>query len=210
MVATDSANSPQQPDPKLLRRVAVSSLLGTTVEYYDFLLYATMTALVFDRVFFPDNDPALATIAAFGTLAVGYVARPLGGIVFGHFGDRLGRKTMLVLTMSLMGVASLLIGVLPTYHMIGAAATALLVLLRIVQGVAIGGEWGGATLMVAEHAHRRSRGLWNGVMQMGSPIGSLLSTLVVTVVTWLSDETLLSWGWRVPFLFSAMLLVIGL
>lgn len=210
MVATNSANCPQQPDRRLLRRVALSSLLGTTVEYYDFLLYATMTALVFNRLFFPNNDPALATVAAFGTLAVGYLARPLGGIVFGHFGDRLGRKTMLVLTMSLMGVASFLIGMLPTYHTIGVAAPALLVLLRIVQGVAIGGEWGGATLMVTEHAHRRSRGLWNGVMQMGSPIGSLLSTVVVIVVTLLPDEALLSWGWRVPFLFSAILLVIGL
>ena len=210
MAATDTAKSPAQPDQRLLRRVAVSSLLGTAVEYYDFLLYATMTALVFNRLFFPNDNPALATVAAFGTLAVGYVARPLGGIVFGHFGDRLGRKTMLMLTMSLMGVASFLIGVLPTYHTIGVAAPVLLALLRIVQGVAIGGEWGGATLMVAEHAHRRSRGLWNGVMQMGSPIGSLLSTVVVTVITLLSDEALLSWGWRVPFLFSAILLAVGL
>jgi MFS family permease len=206
----ESGSVPTAVDPKLIRRVAFSSLLGTAVEYYDFLLYATMTALVFDRVFFPDTDPALATVAAFGTLAAGYVARPIGGVVFGHFGDRLGRKTMLIVTMTMMGIASLLIGLLPSYATVGVAAPILLVLLRIVQGVAIGGEWGGATLMVAEHADNASRGFWNGVMQMGSPVGSLLSTAVVTVVALLSEESLLSWGWRIPFLFSAVLLAVGL
>lgn len=196
-------------EPRVLRRVALSSLLGTAIEYYDFLVYGTMSALVFGLVFFPDSDPAVATIAAFGTLAAGYVARPLGGILFGHFGDRVGRKSMLVLTMVLMGASSFVIGVLPTYSAIGVAAPILLVLLRVVQGIAIGGEWGGATLMVTEHADADRRGFWNGLMQMGSPIGSLLSVGVVTIVTLLPDDDLLSWGWRVPFLVSLLLLGLG-
>ncbi|MFF3603856.1 MFS transporter [Streptomyces sp. NPDC002463] len=208
------APSPHTPerssDPALLRRVALSSLLGTVIEYYDFLLYGTMAALVLGELFFPESDPTVGTIAAFGTLAAGYVARPLGGAVFGHFGDRLGRKSMLVLTMALMGVASFLIGVLPTYGTIGVAAPVLLVLFRVVQGVAIGGEWAGATLMVVEHADPRRRGLWSGVMQMGSPIGFLLSTVAVTLASLLPRASFLAWGWRVPFLFSAVLLGIGL
>ncbi|MGE2728380.1 MFS transporter [Mycolicibacterium vaccae] len=198
------------PDQALLRRVALSSLLGTAIEYYDFLVYGTMSALVFGLVFFPESNPAVATIAAFGTLAAGYLARPVGGILFGHFGDRLGRKSMLVLTMLLMGVASFLIGLLPTYAAIGVAAPVLLVTLRIIQGIAIGGEWGGATLMVTEHAEPHRRGFWNGVMQMGSPIGSLLSVAVVTLITLLPDDDFLSWGWRLPFLISVLLLAIGI
>ncbi len=197
-------------EPRDLRRIALSSLAGTTVEYYDFLLYATMTALVFDRLFFPDSDPSTAAMAAFGTLAVGYVARPLGGILFGHLGDRLGRKRTLVSTMTLMGVSSFLIGCLPTYETIGRAAPLLLVLLRVGQGIAVGGEWGGATLMVAEHAGPATRGRWNGITQMGPAIGGLLSTAVVTTLTLLPDDALMAWGWRVPFLLSAVLLVIGL
>lgn len=198
------------PDPALLRRVALSSLLGTVIEYYDFLLYGTMAALAFGPLFFPGDDPLTGTIAAFGTLAAGYVARPLGGAVFGHFGDRLGRKSMLVLTMVLMGVASFLIGVLPTYETIGVAAPVLLVLFRVVQGIAIGGEWAGATLMVVEHADPRRRGLWSGLMQMGSPLGFLLSTVAVTLVSLLPRAAFLEWGWRLPFLFSAVLLAVGL
>ncbi|MFI8951019.1 MFS transporter [Streptomyces sp. NPDC053750] len=212
--ASERPESPESPStapsPTLLRKVALSSLLGTVIEYYDFLLYGTMAALVFGPLFFPDSNPTVGTIAAFGTLAAGYVARPVGGAVFGHFGDRLGRKTMLILTMVLMGAASFLIGVLPTYETIGIAAPVLLVLLRVVQGVAIGGEWGGATLMVVEHADPRRRGLWNGVMQMGSPIGFLLSTVAVTVTALLPQEQFMAWGWRIPFLFSALLLGIGL
>lgn len=198
------------PEPEILRRVVLSSLIGTAVEYYDFVLYATMTALVFDRLFFPAADPGLATVAAFAAFAAGYVSRPIGGILFGHFGDRLGRKRMLVVTMAIMGIGSFLIGLLPTYATVGLAAPAMLVVLRVVQGIAIGGEWGGATLMVAEHAEADSRGRWNGIMQMGSPIGALLSTGVVTAVTLLGEDALLSWGWRIPFLFSALLLVFGL
>lgn len=185
-------------------------MMGTAVEAYDFTLYGTMTALVFDQLFFPGNDPAAATLAAFGTLAAGYVARPVGGILFGHFGDRLGRKRTLVVTLMLMGVASFLIGVLPTYEMIGDAAPALLVLLRVAQGMAFGGEWAGAVLMVAEHADANARGRWNAVAQVGGPIGALLSTAVVTGLTPLPKEALLSWAWRVPFLLSAVLLIIGL
>lgn len=193
-----------------LRRIAVSSLVGTTVEYYDFMLYATMTALVFDRLFFPGSDHSTAAVAAFGGMAAGYVARPLGGILFGHIGDRLGRKRTLITTMSLMGVASFLIGCLPTYEMIGRAAPVLLVALRIAQGIAVGGEWGGAILMVAEHATASSRGRWNGIVQMGSALGSLLSTIVVTALSRLQHTDFMSWGWRVPFLLSAVLLVVGL
>lgn len=196
--------------PALLRRVAISSLLGTAIEYYDFLVYGTMSALVFGALFFPESDPAVATIAAFGTLAAGYVARPVGGILFGHFGDRIGRKSMLVLTMTLMGVASFLVGVLPTFATVGVAAPVMLVALRVIQGVAIGGEWGGATLMVTEHAEPHRRGAWNGVMQMGSPIGSLLSVAVVTAITLMPDDAFMSWGWRVPFLVSLLLLGIGI
>ncbi|MFF2777270.1 MFS transporter [Streptomyces sp. NPDC058052] len=211
MSAAPSPPTPDRaPDPALLRRVALSSLLGTVIEYYDFLLYGTMAALAFGPLFFPGDDPLTGTIAAFGTLAAGYVARPLGGAVFGHFGDRLGRRSMLVLTMVLMGVASFLIGVLPTYGTIGVAAPVLLVLFRVVQGLAIGGEWAGATLMVVEHADPRRRGLWSGLMQMGSPLGFLLSTVAVALVSLLPRAAFLEWGWRLPFLFSAVLLAVGL
>ncbi|MEU7281533.1 MFS transporter [Streptomyces sp. NPDC045431] len=197
-----------------MRRVALSGLLGTAVEFYDFLVYGTVAALVFGDLFFPDADPAVGTIAAFGTFAAGYVARPLGGIVFGHFGDRLGRKSMMLLTMALMGCGSFLIGVLPTYDAIGVWAPVLLVALRVVQGIAIGGEWGGATLMVVEHAEHaqgsRRRGLWSSFTQLGAPLGSVLSAGVVTVVSALPDDDFRSWGWRVPFLLSIVLLAVGL
>ena len=197
-------------DRSQLRKVTLSSLLGTTIEYYDFLLYSTMAALVLGRLFFPVSNSAVSTIAAFGTLAAGYVARPIGGVIFGHYGDKLGRKKMLVITMVMMGVASFGIGVLPTYEQIGVLAPILLVTLRVVQGVAVGGEWGGAALMVAEHADPRRRGFWTGLMQLGSPFGYLLSTSAVMLATLLPSEAFDSWGWRVPFLLSALLLVIGL
>ncbi|WP_330352638.1 MFS transporter [Streptomyces chartreusis] len=193
-----------------LRRVALSGLLGTAVEFYDFLVYGTVAALVFGKLFFPGADPAVGTIAAFGTFAAGYVARPLGGIVFGHFGDRLGRKSMLLLTMGLMGGASFLIGLLPTYDTVGVWAPVLLIALRVLQGIAIGGEWGGATLMVVEHAGERRRGLWSSFTQMGAPLGSLLSSLVVTFVVAMPRDQFTAWGWRVPFLLSVVLLGVGL
>ncbi|MDQ1049950.1 MFS transporter [Streptomyces sp. V4I2] len=207
-----SARQPS-PDQRQLRRVALSGLLGTAVEFYDFLVYGTVAALVFGDLFFPGADPAVGTIAAFGTFAAGYVARPLGGIIFGHFGDRLGRKSMMLLTMALMGCGSFLIGVLPTYDMIGVWAPVLLVTLRVVQGLAIGGEWGGATLMVVEHAERvqgSRRGLWSSFTQLGAPLGSVLSAGVVTLVSALPDDDFRSWGWRVPFLLSILLLAVGM
>ncbi|MFG2224909.1 MFS transporter [Streptomyces sp. NPDC048644] len=196
-----------------MRRVALSGLLGTAVEFYDFLVYGTIAALVFGDLFFPGADPAVGTIAAFGTFAAGYVARPLGGIIFGHFGDRLGRKSMMLLTMTLMGSGSFLIGVLPTYGTIGVWAPVLLVALRVVQGIAIGGEWGGATLMIVEHAeHSRSsrRGLWSSFTQLGGPLGSVISAGVVTLLSALPDGQFRTWGWRVPFLLSVVLLAVGL
>ncbi|MGW5381311.1 MFS transporter [Nocardia sp. NPDC003963] len=197
-------------DNAQIRKVAVSSLLGTVLEYYDFLLYSTMAALVFGRLFFPAANSAASTIAAFGTLAAGYAARPIGGVVFGHFGDRLGRKSMLIITMLMMGGASFVIGLLPDYRAIGVLAPVSLIVLRLIQGIAIGGEWGGAALMVIEHADARRRGKWAGIMQLGSPIGFLLSTVVVMLVSLLPDESLYSWGWRLPFLLSGILVVIGL
>ncbi|MGW0988327.1 MFS transporter [Streptomyces sp. NPDC002486] len=212
MQPSPSASQPS-PDTAQLRRVAVSGLLGTAVEFYDFLVYGTVAALVFGELFFPRADPAVGTIAAFGTFAAGYLARPLGGIVFGHFGDRIGRKSMMLLTMVLMGSGSFLIGLLPTYDTIGVWAPVLLVALRVVQGIAIGGEWGGAMLMVVEHAeHARGsrRGLWSSFTQLGAPLGSVLSAGVVTLVAALPDDDFRSWGWRVPFLLSIVLLAVGL
>jgi MFS family permease len=193
-----------------LRRAVLSSFIGTVIEYYDFLLYATASAVVFNRVFFSELDPLVGTIASFGTLATGYFARPLGGVIFGHFGDRLGRKRMLMVTMSMMGVASVLIGLLPTYAQIGALAPILLVLLRITQGIAVGGEWGGAVLMSAEHATSR-RGLWASFTNAGGPAGMVVSTLVLALAAAISgEEQFLVWGWRIPFLLSAVLLLVGL
>ncbi|MDT7777434.1 MAG: hypothetical protein QOC67_6358, partial [Pseudonocardiales bacterium] len=187
-----------------------SSFIGSVIEYYDFLLYATAAAVVFGKVFFAALDPLTATVASFGTFAAGYLARPLGGILFGHFGDRIGRKKMLVTTMTLMGVASFLIGALPTYGQIGIWAPVALVTLRVLQGVAVGGEWGGAVLMSAEHATSR-RGLWASFTNAGAPCGMVLSTVVLTVTAAASGErAFLAWGWRVPFLLSILLLGIGL
>jgi MHS family shikimate/dehydroshikimate transporter-like MFS transporter len=193
-----------------LRRVVLSSYLGTTIEFYDFLLYGTAASLVFNKLFFSSLDPLAGTVAAFGTFAVGYLARPLGGIICGHFGDRIGRKSMLLLTMSLMGVASFLIGLLPTYDRIGIWAPALLVGLRVIQGIAVGGEWGGAAVMTAERAGPGRRGLWASFTQMGAPTGMLLSTGILTALSGLSDRQFLAWGWRVPFLLSIVLLGVGL
>ena len=188
----------------------VSSYLGTTVEFYDFLLYGTAAALVFPALFFPGADPLVGTLASFGTLAVGYLARPIGGIVFGHFGDRLGRKNMLVITLLIMGAVSFLIGLLPTYQQIGVLAPILLVTLRLIQGIAVGGEWAGAALMSMEHAKPTSRGFAASIVASGGPSGAVLATLVLVPFSMLPEEQFLTWGWRVPFLLSAVLVVIGL
>ncbi|MEU1901392.1 MFS transporter [Nocardiopsis dassonvillei] len=192
-------------------RVVTASLIGTTIEWYDFFLYGSAAALVFNHVFFPESDPLVGTMLAFTTYAVGFVARPLGGLVFGHFGDRIGRKQLLVISLLLMGGSTFAIGLLPTYAAIGVAAPLLLTLLRVVQGFALGGEWGGAVLLVAEHGEPRHRGFWASWPQAGAPGGNLLATAVLAVLAVvMSDAAFLSWGWRVPFLLSGVLVLIGL
>ena len=216
MTATDDAAAHPDRDgrspssPQEVRRVAVSSYLGNTIEYYDFILYGSAAAIFFGPLFFSDLSPALGTIASFATLAAGYVARPLGGIVLGYWGDRLGRKRILLLTMVLMGLGSGLIGLLPTYAAIGVWAPLLLVTLRLVQGFAVGGEWGGAALLAAEHAPPHRRGFITAIGQAGLPSGGLLSSLALGAVALLPSEQLMSWGWRVPFLLSFLLLGVGL
>jgi metabolite-proton symporter len=191
-------------------RVVAASFIGTTIEWYDFFLYGTAAALVFNRVFFPDLDRFAGTMASFATYAVGFFARPIGSIVFGHFGDRLGRKSMLITTLMLMGVATFLIGLLPTYDQVGIAAPILLVILRFIQGFGVGGEWGGAVLMVVEHAHEGRRGLYASWVQAGVPAGLLLANLVFMVFHAMPETAFMSWGWRLPFLFGAGLLGVGL
>ena len=195
---------------KDLRRVLASSTIGSIIEYYDFILYATAASLIFDKVFFANLPPAVALFASFGTLAVGYFARPLGGVVFGHFGDRVSRKSMLVVSMLMMGIATMAIGLLPTQKAIGIAAPIILVLLRIVQGISVGGEWGGATIMALEHAPGKKRGFAAAFANSGGPAGGLAATLVVSGVSALTGPAFLDWGWRVPFLLSALLVVVGL
>ena len=209
-VADQATSVESSSSPTEIRRVALSSFLGNTIEFYDFLLYSSVAALIFGPLFFSNLSPALGTLASFATLATGYVARPLGGIVFGHLGDRIGRKSTLIATMLLMGLSSGLIGLLPTHAQIGALAPVLLVILRLAQGFAVGGEWGGATLMAAEHAPAAKRGRYTGIAQMGLPMGGLLSTLVFVAVARLPEEQLFSWGWRLPFLVSFVLLGLGI
>lgn len=197
-------------DDKEMNRIVWASVLGTVVEWYDFLIYGTAAALVFNKLFFPTMDPVAGTLAAFAAYAVGFVARPLGGAIFGHFGDRIGRKAMLTLTMLIMGVGTFLIGCLPTYEQIGIWAPILLVFLRLLQGVGIGGEWGGAVLMVIEHAPEKKRGFYGSLVQVGFPAGVALSTATFLGLTMLPQEDFLSWGWRLPFLFSVILIGVGL
>jgi MFS transporter, MHS family, shikimate and dehydroshikimate transport protein len=190
--------------------VALASFIGTTIEWYDFFLYGTAAALVFNRLFFPTFDPLMGILASFGTYAVGFVARPIGGVIIGHFGDKVGRKSMLVLTLVIMGVSTFLIGLLPTYEQIGPWAAVLLVVLRIAQGFGVGGEWGGAVLMAVEHAPPSRRGFYGSWPQIGVPAGLLLSTAVFAQFSALPEEQFLSWGWRVPFLLSVLLVGVGL
>ena len=190
-----------------IRRVVLASFIGTTIEWYDYFIYGTAAALVFDKLFFPSLDPFTGTIAAFGTFSVGFFARPIGGLVFGHYGDKLGRKTMLVTTLVMMGVATFLIGCLPTHAAIGVAAPVLLVVLRFIQGFGVGGEWGGAVLMAVEHSHQGRRGFYASWAQAGVPIGLLLATGIFSFLnTQLTDEQFIAWGWRVPFLIGILLL----
>lgn len=209
------AHVPGEPDGDVtarsrLRRVVVSSVAGNVIEQYDFLLYGFIAALAFGPLFFPNFSPLAATLASLSTFAVGFVARPLGSVVCGHYGDRIGRKSMLVLTLSLAGGSTFLMGVLPTYDSIGLWAPVLLVTLRFVQGFSFGGEYGGAVLMVAEYAPAKRRGFYTGFVPAGSPAGLFLAALAVLLVAAMPRESFLAWGWRLPFLFSIVLVVIGL
>ncbi|MDQ3566602.1 MAG: MHS family MFS transporter [Actinomycetota bacterium] len=193
-----------------IRQVAAASLLGTTIEWYDFFIYVTAASFVFNQLFFPSYAPLVGTLLALSTNAVGFVARPIGGAVFGHFGDKIGRKSMLIATLLLMGLATFAIGLLPTENQIGIAAPNLLGALRFLQGLGLGGEWGGAVLMAVEHAPEGRRGFYGSFPQMGIPAGVILSSIVFLFVTSLPEEQFLAWGWRVPFLLSILLVAVGL
>jgi MFS transporter, MHS family, shikimate and dehydroshikimate transport protein len=194
-----------------ITKVGVASAIGATIEWYDFFLYGTAAGLVFNQLYFPSSNPTAGTLAAYATFAAGFVARPVGGFIFGHFGDRIGRKTMLVLTLLVMGVATFAIGLLPTYAQVGILAPILLLTLRILQGIGLGGEWGGAVLMAVEHAPRGRRGFFGSWPQIGVPAGLLLGTAAFGLLSIvLPEETFLSWGWRVAFLLSGILVAVGM
>jgi metabolite-proton symporter len=206
-----AANSQATRQPSSVRRVVTASLIGTSLEWYDFFIYGTAAALVFNTLFFPSFEPLVGTLLAFATYAVGFVARPLGGVVFGHYGDKLGRKNVLVVTLLLMGLATFAIGLLPTYATIGVWAPILLVALRFLQGLGLGGEWGGAVLMTLESGDDKRRGLNASWPQVGVPIGLLLANGVLSLMGGLTTDTAFeSWGWRVPFLLSGLLVLVGL
>jgi MFS transporter, MHS family, shikimate and dehydroshikimate transport protein len=197
------------PPSASITHVAVASFVGTAIEWYDFFLYGTAAALVFNKLFFPTFDPLVGTVLAFATFAVGFVARPVGGVVFGHFCDRIGRKAVLSITLLIMGVATFAVGLLPTYGQIGVGAPILLVTLRLVQGFGLGGEWGGAVLMATEHAPPGRRGFYGSWPQTGAPAGLLLSTAVFALASRMPEAAFLRWGWRVPFLVSVALVGVG-
>ena len=209
IAASDGLASSGRPLPAM-RLIVGASVLGTMIEWYDFLIYGTAAALIFNKLFFPTFDPIVGTLAAFGSYAVGFVARPLGGAIFGHFGDRLGRKAMLMATMLIMGGGTFLIGCLPSYATAGVWAPALLIVLRLLQGIGIGGEWGGAVLMVIEHAEPRRRGFLGSLVQVGFPLGIATSIGMFALVSRLPEPDLLAWGWRIPFLLSLVLVFVGL
>ncbi len=192
------------------RRAAAAAFVGTTIEFYDFYIYATAAALVLGQVFFPSSNPFLSTLAAFGTFAVGFIARPMAGMVFGHLGDRLGRKKMLLVTMALMGLATTGIGLLPSYASAGIWAPIGLIALRIVQGISVGGEWGGAVLMASEHAPAKRKTFYASFAQLGSPAGLLLALIAFRLASSLEQDDFIAWGWRIPFLLSGLLMMVGL
>ena len=203
----DHSNEPAAPS---MRTIALASAIGATIEWYDFFLYGVVTPLVLNKLFFPSFEPVVGTLLAYTTFFVGFISRPIGGIIFGHYGDRIGRKGVLVLTLMIMGAATVLIGLLPSFASIGVWAPALLLLLRILQGIGIGGEWGGAVLMAVEHAPEGKRGFYGSWPQIGVPAGLLLSSGVVALLSFLPDAAFLAWGWRVAFLLSGLLVGIGL
>lgn len=211
-VGIDAASKPASGEQQSVVRVASASLAGTTLEFYDHFIYGLAAALVFPKLFFPQGDPLTATLLSFASYGVAFVARPLGAAIFGHFGDRIGRKSILITTLLMMGLATFGIGLLPTYAAAGALAPVLLVLLRVIQGLALGGEWGGAAIMVNElDPEGKRRGILGSLVQLAAPIGLLLANAIFALVTWqISEEAFLSWGWRVPFLLSALLVAVGL
>lgn len=190
--------------------IAFASAIGTTIEWYDFFLFGVVTPLVFNKLFFPNFDPLVGTLLAYTTFFVGFISRPIGGIIFGHYGDRIGRKTVLVLTILIMGIATFLIGCLPTYASVGIWAPVMLLFLRIFQGIGIGGEWGGAVLMAVEHSPAGRRGFYGSWPQIGVPAGLLLSSGMVYLLSYLPEADFYSWGWRIAFLVSAVLVAVGL
>jgi MFS family permease len=204
------ATNTEQDMRRQMTPVILSSMLGTAIEWYDFFLYGTMATLVFPKVFFPKSDPTVGTLLALLTFLVGFIARPFGGAIFGHMGDRIGRKSTLIATLLLMGISTLLIGFLPGYSAIGVAAPLILALLRLGQGLGVGGEWGGSVLLALEYGHRRNRGFWASWPQMGVPVGLITSTVVVNIVQASTGTGFFTYGWRIPFFISALLIIVGL
>ncbi|WP_314173832.1 MFS transporter [Streptomyces winkii] len=210
MIHSSHSGESKTATPRGLRKVVAAATAGTAIEFYDFFLYGSAAATVFNTVFFPENSALIGALLALATYAVGFVARPLGGVLFGHFGDRLGRKRMLVISLLMMGGSTVLIAAVPSYAAIGVAAPLLLVLLRLTQGLALGGEWGGAVLLIAEHGDHKRRGFWTSWAQAGGPLGNLISTAVLWVMAALmSEEAFTAWGWRIPFALSALLIAVG-
>ncbi|WP_249120892.1 MFS transporter [Brevibacterium sp. W7.2] len=193
-----------------MRRILASSFVGSAIEFYDFILYATASSIVFAHLYFADLGPGLSLFASFSTLAAGYLARPLGGLIFGHYGDRVGRKKALIVSMVMMGTVTVIIGLMPPTATIGLIAPISLFILRIIQGVAVGGEWGGAALMALEHAPRNRRGLAAAFANAGGPFGAILATLILSLAAAVTGDGFIAWGWRLPFLLSAVLIVVGL
>ncbi|TJY69704.1 MHS family MFS transporter [Arthrobacter sp. CAU 1506] len=204
---TEKTVAPPQSSAK---KVALASFIGTSIEWYDFFLYGTASALVFGQLFFPSGDPLIGTLLAFGSFGVGFAARPIGGAIFGNLADKMGRKKILVVTLLIMGLATTAIGFLPTYDEIGILAPILLVLLRLIQGFGVGGEWGAAVMMAVEHAPKTKKGFFGSVPQMGVPVGTILSTGAFALLTLLPNEDFLSWGWRIPFIASIVMVIVGL
>ncbi len=196
--------------PKVMNRVLLASLVGSAIEWFDYFLYGTVAALVFNQIFFVSESPTVGLMLAYASFALAFFIRPFGGIIFSHIGDRIGRKKTLVITLSLMGVATMAMGLLPTYQAIGIWAPILLVCLRLIQGLGIGGEWGGALLLAVEYAPKEKRGFFGSVPQTGVPLGMVLGTLALSIMSLLPNEDFISWGWRVPFILSALLVVFGL
>lgn len=198
-------------DEKAIRKVVISALVGASLEWYDFFLYGVVAGIVFNKLYFPTGDITVSTMLAYATFAVGFVTRPLGGVVFGHFGDKLGRKSMLIITLMIMGVATFLIGLIPTYDQIGIAAPLLLLLMRVMQGIGLGGEWGGAVLMAYEYAPKGKRGFYASLPQIGLAIGLCLASGVVASLSWaLTDAQFMAWGWRIAFLLSGLMVAVGM